>query len=456
MISFRKSVFFIGCIFFQAGFSQPIPLSIKDMLQQVEKSLPQLEVSRQQAAAAKEEISLSRSSLVPELNAGYQLNIATYNNITGMSYPGFMLPISGPPSANNNLNFVPGSAAGALLKWNPFTFGQRNAAIEKAMASFKQTNASYNEQLFRYQYRALDTYIEAVYIQQVIKTLKAAVERNKAGLEQSLVLAVTGLKQGIDTTQFQASIAQGEIDVLQAEKTYLLNINNLAALTGIKTAAENIILTDTVFQPAAVPFADSSGIKRNPYYENLHAQQQVTEARLNEIKKSWMPKMDIWGNAYSRGSGIHADGTVDKPDGFGFSRTNLGAGLQLSFPVLQYTKVAIQKKQYQFLLRAGEAKLQQSELDITTQTASALEQYQKDIAIAAKAPVLLKAATDVFEGLKLSYENGLIDYTRLAQAQYDLVKAEMNEAGSQLQLQRSLLAIAIAKGDLDIFLVQLK
>jgi hypothetical protein len=38
--------------------------------------------------------------------------MATFNNITGMSYPGFLLPISGPTSLNNKMDFIPGSAIG--------------------------------------------------------------------------------------------------------------------------------------------------------------------------------------------------------------------------------------------------------------------------------------------------------------------------------------------------------
>ena len=76
--------------------------------------------------------------------------------------------------------------------------------------------------------------------------------------------------------------------------------------------------------------------------------------------------------------------------------------------------------------------------------------------IATKTPLQLKIAGDVYEGLALSYEAGLIDYTRLYQAQYELTRAELNNATAQLQLWRSLLAVAVAKGNLGIFLDQLK
>ena len=116
----------------------------------------------------------------------------------------------------------------------------------------------------------------------------------------------------------------------------------------------------------------------------------------------------------------------------------------------------IKKKQYQSLLEADKAKLAQADLDIRKQVETALLQYQQDVKIANKSPALLKAASDVYEGLKLSYETGLIDFTRLANSQYDLLKAEVNDANANLQLWRSLLAIAVAKGNLNLFIEQLK
>lgn len=436
--------------------AQQVNLSIKDALQKIETHLPVLETYRQQANAAQQNIAFAKNTSVPDLTAGYQVNMATYNNITGMSYPGFLLPVSGPPSLNNDLNFVPGSAIGALIKWNPFTFGRRPAAIEKAEAQFKQANAAYNEQLFQYQYTALNNYLQALYYKQVIKSVEASIERNKVGLEQSLVLAKTGLKAGIDTTQFQSSIAQSEIDLLQAQRIYQQVMTELKWLTGTEASPGKIILSDTFFIRPIYPQADTSLTIQHPYYQSLAAQKNSTAATLKEIERSWVPQLDFWGNLYARGSGIDAGGAVHKWDGLGFSRTNAGIGLQLSFPVLQYSKVNIQKKQYQSLLKADDAKLSQARLDIGKQTETAIAQYWQDVKIADKSPVLLKAARDVYQGLKLSYETGLIDYTRLSQAQYDLFKAEINDANMRLQLWRSLLGVAVAKGDLHVFTDQLK
>jgi len=437
--------------------AQVINLSIKEVLQKVQTNLPQLEAFRQQAAAAEQNIQLAKNTMVPDLTAGYQVNMATFNNITGMSYPGFLLPISGPPSANNNLNFVPGSAIGALLKWNPITFGQREAAVEKATAQFKQANAAYNEQLFQFQYLAVNTYLEAVYYKQILKSLQAAIDRNKVGLEQSLVLTKNGLRPGIDTAQFQSALAQTEIDLLQADKMYWQKLTELTKLAALDNKAATVRLTDTLTGSPFLLMPDlATSIAAHPAYQALESQKNTTAATLNEIQKSWAPQLDIWSTLYARGSGVDATGAVHTWDGLGLSRTNAGVGLQLSFPVLQYSKMNIKKKQYQFLLKADEARLSQSSLDIRKQTEAALIAYQQDQKIADKSPILLKAASDVYAGLKLSYETGLIDYTRLSQAQYELLKAEVNQANARLQLWRSLLAVATAAGNLSLFADQLK
>jgi outer membrane protein TolC len=449
-----RFVVFFALVAPVAGRAQPVTLSIKEVLEKVQHNLPQLEAYRQQAAAAKENIPLAKNGLVPDVTAGYQANVATFNNITGMSYPGFLLPISGPPSASNDMNFVPGTAVGALVKWNPFTFGQRHAAIEKAAAQYKQAGAAYNEQLFQYQYAAINLYLEALYLKQVLRISDAVTGRYRVSLEQSLVLAKNGLKPGIDTAQFQSAIVQAEIDYLQTEKTYLQKMEELTRLTGIEAAAENILLTDSVLKPS-LNTEDSAASSNHPYLLHLEAQKNTTEAGLREIQHAWAPQLDIWGNLYARGSGVNANGVVNKNEGWGLSRTNAGIGLQVSFPVLQFSKLNIKKRQYAFLLKADEARLAQARLDIAKQVESAALQYRQDAKIAAKTPVQLQIATDVYEGLKLSYEAGLIDYTRLYQSQYELTKAELGNATAQLQLWRSLLAIAIAKGNLALFTDQL-
>lgn len=438
-------------------YAQKELLRIQDVLEKVGSQLPQLKAFKEQADAASAQIALAKNELIPEINAGYQINLATYNNITGMSYPGFLLPISGPPSVNNNVDFVSGSAIGAILKWSPITFGQNKAMVEKATATYKLANARYEEQLFRNQYTAIEIYLRAWYYKSVLKSLEADTARLSVGLQQALVLAKTGLRPGIDTAQFQSAMAQAVINLLQIQNSYEQQLIELTRLTGINTPVSQIELSlQPDHSPVLTDTVTEAFINTHPSYVALLRNKDLTTAALNEINKSWRPQLDFWGNAYARGSGIDAGGNVNKWSGLGFSRTNFGVGVQLSFPVLQFNKVNIRKKQYQSLIRADENQLQQSKLDIEKQTSAALHQYHNDLKIADQMPILLRSAKNVYEGLLKSYEAGLIDFARLTQGQYDLLKAEINKVNTSLQLWKSLLNVAIAMGKLELFADQLK
>ncbi|MBC9915517.1 TolC family protein [Chitinophaga varians] len=457
-VSYRKLVTLSSIVLFSLRvYAQPKSLHIKDMLSLVQSSQPQMKAYAGQAKSSQYGVSLAKNTLLPEVNVGYQAGYATYNNITGMSYPGLILPISGPPSAGNSYDPVPGTAAGAMLRWNPLTFGQRSAAIEKASAQYKLANSTYNDALFRQQYAAVSTYLDAVYLQKLIRTYQANIDRTKAGLEQSLVFTRQGLRPGIDTTQFQAALAQATTDLLIVQRQYFAQITELTRLTGLPDPPANLVLADTSLLSQLPLTADTTaGPAGNPVYEYYQMRKEVTKSALKEVDRIWRPKLDLWANAYARGSGVKADGTIDKADGWSLSRKNYGAGVQLSFPILQFSEVHLKKKQYQAMVKADEAQLDQIALNLQKQKETARYNYDQNMLITKQAVVQSQAARFAFDGLQLSYTSGLIDFTRLIQGQYDLLKAETGEAGAYLQAWRSLLDIAVANGQLATFTDNLK
>ena len=81
-----------------------------------------------------------------------------------MSYPGLLLPISGPVNAHSSGTLIPGIALAALLQWTPWTFGQRSAAVEKATAQFKLAGAPDDNALFQQRYAGLLSYLAMFFI----------------------------------------------------------------------------------------------------------------------------------------------------------------------------------------------------------------------------------------------------------------------------------------------------
>ncbi|WP_212002519.1 TolC family protein [Chitinophaga sp. HK235] len=459
MYAYRKMLLVLGTAMVCSlpVHSQQKAIHIRDLPGLVQSSQPQMKSYEEQVKGSRYGIALAQNTLLPEVNVGYQTGYATYNNITGMSYPGLILPISGPPSAGNRYDPVPGTALGALIKWNPLTFGQRQAAVEKAAALYRLAGSSYNEALFRQQYTAIYVYLDAVFLQKLMQTHQANIARTRTGLEQSLVLAREGIRPGIDTTQFQAALAQATTDLLITRRQYYTQVSELTRLTGLPDSPNNIQLSDTSLMGQLPSATDTiQGFSAHPLLRFYQTKKEVSESTLKEIQRTWRPKLDIYANAYARGSGVAADGSVHKADGWSLSRSNYAAGIQLSFPILQFSEVRIKKKQYSALIKADEAQLSQITLDLQKQQATARFNYDQNILVLQQTAVRSQAASFAYEGLQLSYTSGLIDFTRLTQGQYDLLKAETDEAAAFLQVWRSLLDIAVSGGQLTTFTDNLK
>jgi outer membrane protein TolC len=437
--------------------AQKKALSIHNVLALVQSGQPQLQAYREQSTATGYNVSLAKNTLVPDLTIGYQAGYATDNNITGMSYPGLLLPLSGPVFASSSNSFIPGTALAGLLQWTPLTFGQRAAAVEKATAQFKLAGSHYDNALFQQRYAGILVYLDIIYLQKLLASQQANIDRTQIGLQQSLVLTRQGLRPGLDSVQFQSLLAQAIMERLGTQRLYQAQVLELCRLTGLPNSPDDLVFSDTLMAVQLPLLPDTSGTyTQHPAYQQQQAQVAFSAANLKQAESAWRPKLDLWANAYSRGSGIAADGSIDKADGWSLTRNNLGAGIQLSFPILQFAKVNLQKKQYRSLLQADQAQLSQVSLNLQKQVETAESNYRQNLLIAAEAPIQSRAARLSYEGLRLSYQSGLVDFTRLTQGQFQLLNAEMMEASAYLQVWRSLLDIGVSKGDLNLFTNQLK
>lgn len=453
---------FLSKVFLLAGIGLPgllfaqqrDTLSINAVLNNVKQNLPKLQSFREQMNAVSQQEKLVQNTLMPDLKVGYQAGYATDNNITGMSYPGLLMPISGPVSEENNSHLYAGTALTALLQWNPVTFGQRKATLETAQSRYNLASSQYNEQLFASQYKALNTYLESLYLSKAILSLQKNVERSRINLQQAVTLGQTGLRPGSDSVQLQSALAQAQMDELQSEKLFQQQQISLLQQTAMSLQIKGLVLTDSALLKKLPHLIDTTNdIRMHPEYQLYNAQKEANASELNQVKKSWLPKLDFWGTAYSRGSDIGFNGK--SLNGWSLSRNNAGFGIQLSFPVLDYARWNIQKDQYTHLYNAGEQLLKQATLDLSAQLQSAAVALEQNIQIAGKAPEKLRAAGLAYQSLQANYRAGLIDYTQLAKGQYDLMVSEIEFYSSYMQAWQALLNLAVAKGDLSLFTNQL-
>ena len=90
-------------------------IQLKDAVQMAQDRYHLLQSKKYEADAAKSNINIVKYSKMPTIDASYQAGFGTANNLTGIFYPGGLLPMTGPPSLSNNFTPGTGTAASVLL-----------------------------------------------------------------------------------------------------------------------------------------------------------------------------------------------------------------------------------------------------------------------------------------------------------------------------------------------------
>jgi outer membrane protein len=205
--------------------------------------------------------------------------------------------------------------------------------------------------------------------------------------------------------------------------------------------------------PELYGIADS---QNNPLLALYNSNIELIKARKKVLNKTTMPTLGVWGTTYARGSGIDYHGKINSLEGLGFQRFNYGLGAQLSIPLLQSFRVNPQLKQQDYLIEANAEKFNELTLQLKKQNDMADAALQNAIAVAQESPLFYESANYSYRALLSRYQSGLANFADLVQAQYGLVKAEVERKTSYIEVWKSLLFKAAVNGDLNLFMNQIK
>ncbi len=430
---------------------QPPGSSLKELLQTAETNYPLLKSKAMEVEAAQKSVDVSKSSNIPSLDASYQLNYATYNNITGMAYPPFLVPISGPPSSSNDYNGVFGSAISLLFNWQLVTFGQRQSQVDFAKAGLQYANADAQNEIFKHKVKVINAYLDVLTATELVKVYEENLKRTEAGFSTIKTLVITGIKPGVDSALLKAEVSKAKIDLLNGRKLKDQTIIILSQLL----ASDNIpSLSDTSYFSRLPSSSMAADTVKNPLLSLYDSTIELSYARKKVLSKTKMPTLGVWGSTYARGSGISYNGAVKATDGLGFQRFNYGLGLQLSFPILQFARIKPQVQQQDFIIKSNEEKRNEISLQLNKQTQFADTTLTNALAIANETPLFYESAAFSYKALMSRYQSGLANFADLMQAQYALIKAETDNRTTYMGVWKALLFKAAITGDLNLFLNQ--
>ncbi|MEX6689859.1 TolC family protein [Danxiaibacter flavus] len=432
-----------------------MPISMLDAVTLGKNRYHQLKAVQSDADAASKNVDVAKYSRLPTIDAAYQANMGTANNLTGMFYPGTILPITGPPSGKNVYDPVSGSGAGILINWQAVTFGQRNAQINTAVAEVNSKKSALTNQTFQHSINVLSTYLDVLLSIDLISINQRNIDRITAGLSQSKMLVSTGIKPGVDTALFLSELSKARIDLLNARKQLETQQWTLAELIATDSLP---VPTDTSFLEK-LPVTEvqrDSGTMNHPVVKFGQSQLEASKAREAYIRKSYLPKLSVWGTGFARGSGFQPDGSVKTWDGLGLSRYNYGVGLQLSFSILKYGEVRQQLAQQEFISKSAQENLEQNKQSLLSQQRIANTTFDNNIAVARETQQQLESAKYAFSAMQFRYNTGLVSFADLIQSQYNLFKAELDLKRSYWDAWKALLLKAAVTGDEQVFINEIR
>ena len=430
-------------------------IEIKGAIQLAEQRYHLLKSVKYEADAATSHVDVVRYNWLPTIDASYQAGMGTANNLTGIFYPGNILPMTGPPSASNDYKPVTGSAASILINWQAASFGQKGAQTGVALAEANTKKMQWQQVLFQQKITVISAYLDLLLAYDLVAIHKTNIRRVEASLYQSRVLANTGLKPGVDTALFLSELSKANIDFLQAKKQLQVNQLLLAQLIvtdALPVPADSNFLTRL---PIAAGQNDSS-LSKVPVIQLSRSEFLLSQSREQLLKKSWYPKLNVWGTGFARGSGFETTGNTKTWDGLGLNRFNYGAGLQLVFPLMKYGEIKKQLQQQNLLSQAAAERIEENKTSLTVQQKIAAATFSNSLAVATETIQQLKSAQYAFNAMQIRYNTGLVGFSDLIQAQYNLLKAELDLKRAHWDAWKALLLQAAVKGDEQIFLNEIR
>ena len=434
--------------------SQTAPLTLTDAVQLALANYPAVQEQRARAQAAQEEIAVARTAYLPRVDALWQENRATHNNVFGILFPQVVVPpVSGPvlPSTSES---VWGSAGGALVSWDAVDFGQRKAAIDAARAQQVAAAARTQQTELDTAAAAADAFLTVLAADAAVRAAQANVDRLQVFGNAVITLVTNQLRPGVDQSRAEAELAVARNQFAQAQQNADIARAALAEAVGRPGARIELVPGRLSELPPGAQAAGS--VEMHPAARAARASIDVVRARERILERSVFPRIALQSAASARASGAVVPGIANTPNGLWPQVSNWVASVSITIPVSGLFTVKPQQRVEAQNEVAERARYDQTIVTLQTQQLRAQALLNAASAIAQNMPTVRKAADDTQQRARARYDSGLASITEVAEAQHLLAQAETDDAVARLGVWRALLAQAQATGDLAPFLDRLR
>jgi outer membrane protein len=435
------------------GASAQQVFTIDQAIQYASDHYPTVRAALEQVNASAAGVSVAKAGYLPRLDSLWQSNRATANNVFGQVFPQSVIPaMSGPVLPSASGQSVWGSATGALLSWEPFDFGLRQAAVVGAEAAV--TRARAGEVLTRLDVQSAvgAAFLGVAAAERAVVAAQADFERRDILARTAHTLVDNQLRPGAEASRADAERAASQTRLIQAQATLMLAQTTIARVLGITTGTVMIATGNLLEQVPAAAVSTPAAIA-HPLAQIHQASVDVARAQEQVLARTDLPRLYVQSSVFARGSGANPSGQLDGGfEGLGLDRANWAAGVQILFPnVFDFSSLRARKAAAAASERVESALYDEALLTITAQQQAAAAMVQAARAVAANTPVQLAAAQQSEAQARARYQAGLTGILEVADTQGLLAQAEFQDQLARVDVWRALLAEAVAQGTLTPF-----
>jgi outer membrane protein TolC len=434
------------------AFAQPVTL--EQALQFALEHYPSVRAALEQITASTANVSVAKAAYLPRLDALWQTNRATANNVFGQLLPQSVIPaLSGPVLPSSSGDSVWGSAAGALFSWEPVDLGLRSAVVREAQADVARARAAEGLTRLGVQHAVGSAFLNVASAQRAVAAAEADVQRREVLARAVRTLVDNQLRPGAEASRADAELAAARTRSIQTRQALTIAQATLGQALGV---ADGLVTVDSTRLLERVPDGTipKATVAEHPLAQAGKAAVDLAHAREDVLTKTDRPRLYLQSSVFARGSGANSDGSFDGgADGLGLERANWAAGVQVVFPNLfDFSSLHARRAAAGALTRAESAHYDEAVLTITGQQRAADAVVEAARAIAENTPVQLAAAQQSEAQARARYDAGLASIVEVAETQSLLATADYQDAVARVEVWRALLAQAVAQGDVAPFM----
>lgn len=424
------------------------------MLELGRTNYPSIKARAADARGAKLDANAASLEYLPKISAQHQYTYGTSNSMAGSFYPNptVISPAGGIRAENSDIATW-GSYSSLLLEWNVFNFGKVAGTVRAAKTNAASNQAAYENELFQHQVRVADAYLLTLMSEKLSAIQQVNMERALRFREVVTAGVNAGMRAGVDSSLASAEYSRTKLTMLDAERNYRSAQLRLLELAGVADQA-SIDVDSLEYFTTLPPLGDVEfNALTNPILNLYRKRVDATQARSIAIRRSFLPSVTLVGAAWARGSGVYNDDSfhTDFSSGTKYQVNNYLVGAALRWTITDFASTHQRYKAEHYRVVRDQELYNEQSLGVQRQIKDSNMQFDVSMEQARMAPVQLVAAQQAYQQASARYKSGLTDLPTLLQSMFTLNRAEADVAIAYVNVWRSLLAVAAAKGDFTIF-----